>query len=202
MAETGDGPRYRPLVFVGPSGIGKGTILHIIMEKHPELFGFSVSHTTRAPRAGETDGVEYYFTTREKMEQQIANGEFLEYADSHGNLYGTSKAAIESVINSGKICVLDVNVDGAVAISKTNFKPFIIFLRPVSMELLEQRLRGRGTESEEAIQRRMTTARREMALHEELKGIWDLDIVNDKLEDTLAIIKAELKKLYGFDPSA
>lgn len=194
--------KYRPLVFVGPSGIGKGTIEKKMMEKHPERFAFSVSHTTRAPRPGEEHGVAYHFTTRDKMEQDIKDGKFLETCEVHGNLYGTSLAAIRSVIDSGKICVIDVNIDGAVSISKTDLNPYIIFLRPVSVEALEARLKGRGTEDEATVNVRMQTAKRELERHDELISLWNLDIVNDTLEETMSILQKALTELYGFDPIA
>jgi guanylate kinase len=189
-----------PIVFVGPSGIGKGTITKAMMTAAPGRFAFSVSHTSRSPRAGEVDGVDYHFTTRARFEEDLAAGKFLEYCEVHGNLYGTSYAAIRSVADSGRICILDVNIDGAIAISKTDFRPFIIFLRPVSFELLEERLRGRGTESDEVVRVRLQTAKRELERREEYPGLWNLDIVNDKLDDTLAAIRAALTELYGFDP--
>ena len=192
--------KLRPLVFVGPSGIGKGTIEKKIMEKHPERFAFSVSHTSRAPRPGEVDGVAYHFTTREKMEQEIKEGKFLEYCEIHGNLYGTSIAAIRTVIDSGKICIIDVNIDGAISISKTDLQPFIIFMRPVSVEALEARLKGRGTEDEATVNVRMQTAKRELERHDELISLWNLDIVNDTIEETMATIRKALRDLYGFDP--
>jgi guanylate kinase len=191
-----------PIVFVGPSGIGKGTITKAIMSSNPSRFAFSVSHTTRNPRPGEVNGVDYHFTTRAQFEQDISEGKFMEYCEVHGNLYGTSYAAIRSVAESGRICILDVNIDGAIAISKTDFKPFIIFLRPVSVQALEERLRGRGTEADEVVRVRMETAKRELERREEYLGLWNLDIVNDKLEDTVATIRRELTELYGFDPMA
>jgi guanylate kinase len=191
-----------PIVFVGPSGIGKGTIMKALMAKHPDRFAFSVSHTTRSPRPGEKDGVDYHFTTRSEMEKEISEGKFLEFCEVHGNLYGTSFGAIKAISDAGKICFLDVNIDGAISISKTDMKPFVIFLRPVSVEALEARLKGRGTEKDDVVAVRMATARRELERREELANLWNLDIVNDKIEDTLALIQTEFVKLYGFDPLA
>ncbi|EAX92047.1 Guanylate kinase family protein [Trichomonas vaginalis G3] len=185
-----------PIVFVGPSGIGKGTIIGKLRELYPGRFDFSVSHTTRQPREGETDGVQYHFVTREKFQEMVKNGEFLEHADIHGNCYGTSFAAIHQVEATGKICILDVNIDGAMAVYKSEMTPFIILLKPTSFEALEARLRGRGTETEEQIQRRLQTTRRELQLYEENKDMFDLAIINDKLEDTLNKIIEELLKRY------
>lgn len=186
----------KPVVFVGPSGIGKNTIINKIREMYPDRFAYSVSHTSRAPREGEVDGVHYHFVDREKFEWMIQNNKLLEYAQVHGNYYGTSFESISEVERSGKICILDLNIDGAIAVSKSNLKPFIIFLRPVSLQALERRLRQRGTESEEAVQKRMHTAEEEMRRFEENKSIWDRVIVNDRLEQTLIEISSELFKRY------
>ena len=187
----------RPLVFVGPSGIGKGTIERRLMDESPGKFAFSVSHTTRSKRPGEKDGVDYNFTTREKMEKEIAEGKFLEFCEIHGNLYGTSLAAIDAVTKSGKICIIDANIDGAISLSKTDLNPFIIFLAPTSLEDLENRLRGRGTETEEVIQTRMNTARTEMRRLEENRELFNAVIINDKIEDTLAEIHKIFDEIYG-----
>ena len=186
----------KPVVFVGPSGIGKNTIINKIREMYPDRFAYSVSHTSRAPREGEVDGVHYHFVDREKFEWMIQNNKLLEYAQVHGNYYGTSFESIREVERSGKICILDLNIDGAIAVSKSNLKPFIIFLRPVSLQALERRLRQRGTESEEAVQKRMHTAEEEMRRFEENKSVWDIVIVNDRLEQTLIEISSELFKRY------
>lgn len=185
----------RPIVFVGPSGIGKGTIERALMEKYPDQFSLAVSHTTRPRREHEIEGKHYYFTTREQMEKDIADGKFLEFCEIHGNLYGTSFKAIHDVQNNGHTCILDINIDGAFAFKKTDFNPFIIFLLPTSVEALESRLRGRGTDSDEVVQIRMNTAKRELERYEENKEMWDLAIVNDTLEKTLATIEAALHEI-------
>jgi guanylate kinase len=186
----------RPVVFVGPSGIGKNTIIGKLMNLYPDRFAFSVSHTTRAPREGEVNGVNYNFVTREEFERDLGEGKFLEHALVHGNYYGTSFDAIHAVEQTGKICFIDVNIDGAVAVANSRLKPFIIFLRPESVPTLERRLRARGTESEESIQKRMATATEEMRRFEENKGIWNLVIINDRIDATLVKISAELFKRY------
>lgn len=98
----------RPLVLCGPSGVGKSTIIARITKEFPDAFGFSVSHTTRKPRPGETDGVSYFFTDKETMQKAIEDGEFIEHAEFSGNMYGTSKSAVHSVMEQGKICILDI----------------------------------------------------------------------------------------------
>jgi guanylate kinase len=186
----------KPIVFVGPSGIGKGTIIEKLRELYPGRFDFSISHTTRQPRQGETDGVQYHFVTREKFEEMIEKGELLEHTEVHGNYYGTSFEAIRAVEKSGKICILDVNIDGAIAVYNSDMKPFIILLKPVSFELLERRLRGRATETEEQIQRRLNTTRAELPRYEENKEIFNLEIVNDRLDSTIVLLQKELFKHY------
>ena len=99
-----------PVVVAGPSGVGKGTIVKRLMDKYPSLFGFSVSHTTRAPRPGEEDGVHYNFVEKSAMEAAIANGEFIEHAAVHTNFYGTSIAAVDKVKSEGKVCILDIDI--------------------------------------------------------------------------------------------
>ena len=187
----------KPVVFVGPSGIGKNTIINKLRELYPDRFAYSISHTTREPREGEIDGVHYHFVSREKFEQMIQNKKLLEYAEVHGNYYGTSFESIRNVERSGKICILDLNIDGAISVSKSRLKPFIIFLRPESMPALERRLRNRGTESEESIQKRMKTAAEEMKRFEENKNIWNLVIINDRLDETLVEISSELFKRFN-----
>ena len=183
----------KPVVFVGPSGIGKNTIINKLRELYPDRFAYSISHTTREPREGEIDGVHYHFVSREKFEQMIQNKKLLEYAEVHGNYYGTSFESIRNVERSGKICILDLNIDGAISVSKSRLKPFIIFLRPESMPALERRLRNRGTESEESIQKRMKTAAEEMKRFEENKNIWNLVIINDRLDEIFKIILNKIK---------
>lgn len=186
----------KPLVFVGPSGIGKGTIIKGLRKLYPERFAFSVSHTTRSPREGERDGIDYHFVTREQFEADLAAGKFLEHAEVHGNYYGTSYDAIRQVERSGKICILDVNVDGAIAIAHSRLKPFIILLAPSNFQMLERRLRKRGTEDEETIQKRLATSRTELQRFEENKELWNLIVINESYDKTMVEISTELFKRY------
>lgn len=180
----------RPVVVCGPSGVGKGTLINKLMTEFPETFGFSVSHTTRAPRPGEENGVHYHFAEKAAMEAQIANGEFLEYARVHENIYGTSLAAVAAVADQGKICILDIDVQGAEIVKKAaSLNARFLFVSPPSVEELEKRLRGRGTEKEESIAVRMANATKEMAKTEE-PGFFDLVIVNDNLEKAYEEMKA------------
>lgn len=186
----------RPIVFVGSSGIGKNTIINRLMEMYPDRFAYSVSTTSRKPREGEIDGVNYYFISREQFIADREAGKFIETAEFSGNLYGTSFKSINNVTSSGKICICDLNIDGAINLYKSSLNPFIILLKPVSLEALEQRLRSRGTETEEAIQVRMKTAREENIRFEQNREIFNFIVINDRLEETLVKIANELFKIY------
>eukprot|EP00026_Physarum_polycephalum_P015955 Phypoly_transcript_16764.p1 GENE.Phypoly_transcript_16764~~Phypoly_transcript_16764.p1 ORF type:complete len:155 (+),score=17.05 Phypoly_transcript_16764:215-679(+) len=132
------------------------------MHEHPDCFGLSVSHTTRAPRAGEIPGYHYHFSTHDDMERGIANNEFLETAQVHGNFYGTSKKAVDNVVKLGKICVLDIDVQGCESVKKSGISCRYIFIAPPSEEELKRRLVGRGTETPESIERRLNNSKREL----------------------------------------
>ncbi|KAI8124729.1 Guanylate kinase [Lucilia cuprina] len=153
----------RPVVVCGPSGSGKSTLLNRLFAEFPNTFGFSVSHTTRKPRPGEEDGVHYNFVSREDMEKAVANGEFIESATFGGNMYGTSKEAVRKVQNAGKVCILDIEPQGVEQVKKTNLNPILIYNNPPSLEALEQRLRKRGTETEESLKKRLDAAVSEIA---------------------------------------
>ncbi|EAY01469.1 Guanylate kinase family protein [Trichomonas vaginalis G3] len=182
----------RPIIFAGPSGVGKGTIINHLMEKYKDQFAYSVSHTTRKPREGEVDGVDYIFVSREKMEKDIKDGKFIEYNYIHGNIYGTSYEALENVTKSGKICIFDVNLDASLAMKQKNLNPYIIVLLPRNLDVLESRIRGRGQDDENSIKTRLKTAETEIKVINENKDKWDLIIVNDVLEDTLKTIEEHL----------
>merc|ERR1712004_444509 len=171
----------RPLVLCGPSGVGKSTIVAKITKEFPNAFGLSVSHTTRQPREGEVDGVSYHYVDTESMQKSIDNDEFIETAVFSGNMYGTSKAAVKSVMDEGKICILDIDMQGVIQIKKTDMNPLFVFIKPPSMEELERRLRGRQTETEESIQRRLGVAAKEIE-YGDTPGNFDLIIVNDDVE--------------------
>ena len=180
--------KLRPIVMCGPSGVGKGTLINRLMADFPGKFGFSVSHTTRAPRPGETDGVHYNFVEKAAMEADIAEGKFLEHAHVHENIYGTSLAAVEAVATKGQVCVLDIDVQGAEIVKKSTLDALFVFIAPPSMEELEKRLRGRGTEKEESIQKRLANAAGEMA-KTEVDGFFHSVIVNDDLEKAYGELK-------------
>jgi len=152
------------IVVCGPSGVGKGTLNTMLFQKHPSQFGFSVSHTTRGPRPGEVDGVDYHFVDKDGFGKLLKDNCMLEHAHVHGNMYGTSKQAVKSVIAAGKSCILDIDVQGAESIHQMKqngelpFGATWIFILPPSIEQLEKRLRDRGTETEEKIVLRMNNA--------------------------------------------
>jgi guanylate kinase len=152
----------RPLVLCGPSGSGKSTLLKKMMEDFPDRFGFSISHTTRKPRPGEVHGQHYHFTTMDEMRQAVADGKFIESATFCGNMYGTSKAAVDAVAQQGKVCVLDIDVQGVKQIKNTELNPLYVFIKPPSLEELKSRLTGRKTESEESLTHRLKVASEEL----------------------------------------
>ncbi|XP_033104796.1 guanylate kinase-like isoform X2 [Anneissia japonica] len=170
-----------PCVFCGPSGAGKSTLIKKLMDEYKDVFGFSVSHTTRKPRGSEVDGKDYHFTTREDMLSAIGRGEFIEHAEFSGNLYGTSKAAVNLVLNERRMCILDIDVQGVKSIMKTDLNPIYIFIIPPDIKVLEKRLRERKTDSEEAILKRLETATRELKFIEQNQNLGHV-ILNEKIE--------------------
>lgn len=184
-----------PVVFAGPSGVGKGTLVKMLMEKYPALFGFSVSHTTRAPRPGEVDGVHYNFVAKEEMEAAIARGEFIEYAAVHTNFYGTSIAAVERVKSQGKVCILDIDIQGVQSVKKSSLVAKYVFISPPSMQALESRLRGRGTETEEKIQVRLQNAGKELEFGQ-TEGNFDAIIVNNDLDRCFEQLETVLQSWF------
>ena len=177
------------LVISGSSGVGKSTVISRVREERPDLY-FSVSFTTRAPREGERDGVDYHFVSRETFEEMIRRGEFLEWAEYVGNYYGTSLEVIREQADRGVDVLLDIEVQGAAKVREKLPEALSLFIVPPSFEELSRRLRARGTDSEEKILQRLETARREA------KEIvrYDYVVVNDKVEDAarevLAILTA------------
>jgi guanylate kinase len=180
------------IVFTGPSGVGKGTLLRSLLRRHPELY-FSISVTTRAPRPGEVDGQHYYFVTRPQFEQMVAAGELLEWAEFAGNYYGTPRRPVEQQIQQGRWVVLEIEIEGARQIRQTFPDALRIFILPPSLQELENRLRDRAQDSEQAILRRLKRAEAELEAADE----FDFQVVNDNLEKALARLEAAL-----FSPAA
>lgn len=183
----------RPLVLCGPSGSGKSTLLKRLLKEFPDKFGFSVSHTTRSPRPGEKDGVHYHFTNKEDMTAAIEKGEFIETATFSGNMYGTSKQAVDAVRSLGKICVLDIEIEGVKQVMKTDLNPLLVFIMPPSIEELERRLRARNTEQEDALMKRLNTAKKEIAFGQE-KGNFHIIILNDYVDKAYSELREFIAK--------
>jgi guanylate kinase len=179
--------RSRGLLFVvsAPSGTGKTTVVERLVQIFPDL-GLSRSYTSRAMRAGEQDGVDYNFITRERFEAMIAEDAFLEWADVFGNLYGTGKADSERELAAGRDLVLVIDVQGARQVRSHGSNAIGVFVLPPSFEALEHRLRGRSKDSEEAIRKRLATARREIRAVAEYEYV----IVNDELDACVDRLRA------------
>ncbi len=150
-------------VFSGPSGVGKGTLNAKLFAEFGDQMAFSVSATTRAPREGEIDGTHYFFIDKQEFENRIANNDFLEYAQFAGNCYGTPKSYVMSLLEQGKNVLLEIEVQGAMQVMERMPECVSIFVLPPSFEELERRLRGRGTETEDKILKRLETAKGELA---------------------------------------
>ena len=189
MSRTAKG---RLFVISGPSGVGKGTLLARVRERVPNL-AVSVSATTRPPRPGEVDGVNYYFTSREQFERNIAEKRFLEYEEYSGNLYGTPCEGVEMQRVAGLDVILEIEVKGAMQVREIVSDAILVYIAPPSLEELESRLRGRHTETEEAIQTRLKIAR------EEQRSIprYDYCVVNDGLETAAAELIGIIEKGRG-----
>jgi guanylate kinase len=180
----------RLIVLTGPSGVGKGTLVRALRERHPTLF-LSVSATTRSPRPGEVEGEHYYFMTVEQFEALIQQKELLEYAQYVGNYYGTPRVAVLEKMEQGVDVLLEIEVEGARQVAHTFPEALRIFLLPPSEEELKNRLVGRGTDSAEAIERRLTRAQQEIRYAPE----FTYRVVNGDLEQALQAIEAILYPL-------
>ncbi|KAF9998372.1 hypothetical protein BGZ65_006123 [Modicella reniformis] len=192
-ATTGSTVSKRPIVLSGPSGAGKSTLLKRLFADYPDRFGFSVSHTTRRPRDQEQDGVHYNFVDLEMFQKGIREKEFVEWAKFSDNHYGTTFQAIRSVNDQGKICILDIDMQGVKQVKETNLNPYYISIQPPSIEELEVRLRGRGSEMEDAIQKRLAAAQEELDYAKE-EGVYDEIIINGDFETAYAQLKAFIDK--------
>ena len=175
------------IVITGPSGVGKGTIVKLLLQRHPQL-QVSISATTRQPRPGEVEGVDYYFLSKKDFEAAILNQELLEWAEYAGNYYGTPKQRVVEQISQGNYILLEIELAGARAIADIFLEAQRIFILPPSIEELEERIRARGTNSEESIAKRLQIAKAEIAA----KGEFDLQIVNDDLEKAIANLEAAI----------
>ena len=168
------------VVLTGPSGVGKGTLVRALLSRHSKLY-LSISATTRSPRSSEIDGKDYYFIGKTEFENMIQQNQLLEWAQYADNYYGTPRIDVQEKINKGFIVLLEVEVAGAEAIKKTFTNALRIFISPPSLAELESRLRGRATDSEQAITKRLKLAKEELAVSQR----FDKTIINNNLETTL-----------------
>jgi len=177
-------------IISAPSGSGKSTLVHRLLQTVPNL-AFSISYTTRPPRASETPGLDYIFVSRQDFEARLARGEFLEYAEVFGNLYGTNREAFESATREGKDLVLDIDIQGARQLRTAIPQAITIFVLPPSKQVMEQRLRSRSQDSEEVIQRRLQGAAVEVQNYTH----YDFVLINRDIEEASArlvnIVEAE-----------
>ena len=176
------------VVISGPAGTGKGTVVKELVSRGAAEI--SISATTRAPRGQEQNGIEYHFLTKEKFESMIAEDGFLEYAQYCGNYYGSPKAPVDKWLSEGKNVILEIEVEGYQKIRAKRPDCIGIFIMPPSVEELEKRLRGRNTETEEQIQKRLARANEEM----QLSGLYDYVVVNDTVQDCADRIEDIFKK--------
>lgn len=176
-------------IVAAPSGAGKSTLVNALLEREPDI-SLSVSHTTRPPRTGEQYGRHYYFVERAEFEREVAEGIFLEHAEVHGNFYGTSRTTVQNLLQQGRDVLLEIDWQGAAQIRKAKPDCVSVFILPPSRTELERRLRGRGSDSAEVIERRLRNSRGEIAHAPE----FDYIIVNDRFEEALdglqAIVRA------------
>lgn len=180
------------LVLSGPSGVGKGTVGAALLHNHPYDLCFSVSATTRAMREGEAEGINYFYKTPEEFNRMIENGEFLEYMCVFGkNYYGTPKAYVDSKLNSGISVLLDIDVKGAMSVKKNMPEAVTVFIAPPSLSVLRSRLIGRGTETQEAIERRLAECKTEISYIPQ----YDYVIINDDLDTAVNTIESILTSI-------
>lgn len=184
-----------PIVIAGPSGVGKGTLINQLLSKFPDVFGFSVSHTTRAPREGEENGVHYHFVTKGEFEEAAEQGEFIEYAKVHLNYYGTSFKAVDKIRAVGKVCILDIDVQGVQNVKRSTLDCKYLFIDAPSLMDLESRLKGRGTETAEKIKVRLQNAAAEIE-YGQAPGNFDKIIVNEDIHRSFLDLVKTLQEWF------
>jgi guanylate kinase len=191
-------PSAAVFVITGPSGVGKGTLIRGLLERVPEV-ELSVSATTRPPRPGERNGIDYHFLTPAQFESHVAAGDFLEHANYSGNRYGTLRSEVRQRLDAGAPVVLEIEVQGARQVRAAMPDAVAVFIAPPSPEALRARLIGRGTDAPEQIDVRMRTAQRELEAREEFRHV----IINDRLEDAVSELEDIVRtKLTSDEPSA
>lgn len=175
------------IVVSGPSGAGKGTICKALLDKHEDLF-LSVSATTRSPRKGEVEGINYYFLTKESFKQKIEENDFLEHAEVYGNYYGTPRSNVNELLESGKNVILEIDIQGALQVKENSKEGVFIFILPPSMEELKQRIINRGSETPESLMTRFKSAYKEI----NYVSKYNYAVVNDQVENAVSKIEAIL----------
>jgi guanylate kinase len=181
----------RVFVITGPSGVGKGTLIRGLMERLEQL-ELSVSATTRAPRPGEQDGVDYHFLTREEFDRRVAEGDFVEHADYAGRSYGTLRSELEARVRAGTPVVLEIEVQGARQVRAAMPEAVQVFIAPPSLEALRTRLIGRGTDDAEEVERRLKVAEQELAAQPEFGHVVVNDRLDEALDELVAIVRANV----------
>jgi guanylate kinase len=174
-------PPALPYVISAPSGAGKNSLINALMARFPGRFAYSISATTRKPREGEQDGVHYFFKSQDEFRKMIDAGELAEWNEVHGNFYGTPRGPVDALLAVGTPVILDLDVYGKVNFDRVYPQAVGILIVPPSLEVLEQRLRGRGTDAEETIQLRLKNAKDELAFARE-KGKYEFTVVNDEFD--------------------
>ncbi len=177
-------------VITGPSGVGKGTLIRGLLERRPEL-ELSVSATTRAPRGGERDGVDYHFLTDEQFDRHVLDGDFVEHADYAGRRYGTLRSELESRLSAGVPLVLEIEVQGARQVRRTLPEAVQVFIAPPSPGALRARLVGRGTDDPEVVERRLQVSRAELEAQSEFRHVVENDDLGTALSERQAIVDRE-----------
>lgn len=181
------------IIFTGPSGVGKGTILADFFKKADNKIVYSISNTTRKPRDGEINGMHYFFVNKEEFEEMIEQDLFLEYALYSGNYYGTNKKFVEEKIKEGKSVLLEIELQGALEVMKKRPDAVTIFIKPPTFEELENRLRGRHSEDEESIKKRLSAAKEELNNTDKFHYVIENDIVDRAVDELIEIYNKETK---------
>ena len=193
VAESGNGNKV--LVVVGPSGVGKDTVMQKVFEKHPDYFKKGVTHTTRKMRPGEKEGYNYYYISKEDFLKLKDENSFVEYNFYNGNYYGLSKKELENGTKTDKILYVIIDINGAKFVHEANIPANFVAILPPSEEILERRLKGRGTETPEVIKGRLETAKNETRRINEA-DYFNIKVFNDDLDKAVLDMEEQLKKLY------